>query len=224
MGKCDNEPCSKCKKNPRKVYSSGLVFSWCDECTREWRKPRIAKKREDNAGKREARVAERANVPCHNCGAAKRLVTSKGWVLPYCRECQRAFRRDASLWKAYKITATEYEDMLDAQGWKCPVCNEHFDEDNPPVIDHCHETGKTSGNSFRGVLHASCNSAIGMLAEQPDNFARAAAYVSEWHNKRKLAVGALSARPTTRKEWDRMTFASRVPGRKLRNKGRNGGS
>lgn len=45
--------------------------------------------------------------------------------------------------------------LLEAQGWKCAVCQLPCDEEKA-VLDHCHK-----GGHVRAVLHRSCNSLLG---------------------------------------------------------------
>lgn len=44
------------------------------------------------------------------------------------------------------------------QGNRCLLCNEPFTDANPPVVDHCHTTGR-----IRGILHRGCNSMLGVI-------------------------------------------------------------
>ena len=66
--------------------------------------------------------------------------------------------------KSYGLTPEGYEGLLEKAGHVCEICKA------PPLkgrylsVDHCHTTGKV-----RGVLCNPCNSALGMLKENPDN-------------------------------------------------------
>lgn len=74
----------------------------------------------------------------------------------------------------YGITAEDYDEILERQGGVCAVCG------GPPKgkrflsIDHVHETGE-----IRGLLCDPCNRGIGLLGDDPDRLAAAAAYVGE---------------------------------------------
>lgn len=78
--------------------------------------------------------------------------------------------RDASL-ATYGITAEDYEEMLARQGGKCCVCG-GLNRGRRLAVDHDHETGRV-----RGLLCNRCNTAIGLLREDPDLLAEALVYL-----------------------------------------------
>lgn len=66
------------------------------------------------------------------------------------------------------MTEADRDDMVSSQKGLCVICLAA-----PAVhVDHCHRTGKV-----RGVLCFNCNSAIGLLGDDPDTVRRAAAYL-----------------------------------------------
>lgn len=70
-------------------------------------------------------------------------------------------RRNSTLKRKYKITQTQYETMLDAQGGLCAICLRSPSgkrNDEWLTVDHCHATG-----AIRGLLCHKCNAGIGML-------------------------------------------------------------
>lgn len=71
----------------------------------------------------------------------------------------------------YGIGVPEYEEMLVAQGGRCAVCGGRPIE-RRLSIDHDHET-----NAVRGLLHATCNTLIGLGRDDPAILADAAAYL-----------------------------------------------
>lgn len=76
--------------------------------------------------------------------------------------------------EVYGLTVDQYDEMYAAQKGKCLICKELK---NPygqyrMHIDHDHETGKV-----RGLLCGNCNSAIGLLKEEPSIFDSAKEYV-----------------------------------------------
>lgn len=124
-------------------------------------------------------VDEKPAQCCHSCGT---LVAGSQPGLRVCDACRKDRRpsREAQLererqrrFRTYGITEAEYDAMLASQGGCCAICR----TDTPTVkgwaIDHCHESGMV-----RGILCARCNSAIGLLGEDPQAIARAAEYVS----------------------------------------------
>ena len=70
--------------------------------------------------------------------------------------------------RRYGLTREQWEAMLVAQGGLCAICG-----GPPPLdVDHSHETGKV-----RGLLCRSCNRGLGMLKDNAEICAKAAAYV-----------------------------------------------
>lgn len=75
---------------------------------------------------------------------------------------------------AYGVTREQYEALLAKQAGVCAICGE------PPgtgrhrgfVIDHDHATAR-----IRGLLHRECNSAIGLLRDDPALLRAAIAYL-----------------------------------------------
>jgi Recombination endonuclease VII len=74
---------------------------------------------------------------------------------------------------AYKMTAFEYQLRLKEQGGVCAICRKPPDS-RPLVIDHCHITG-----IIRGLLHQKCNTAIGLLGDNPELLRNAATYLEK---------------------------------------------
>ena len=72
--------------------------------------------------------------------------------------------------KSYGLTVTEFDAMALAQGGVCPICTNPME---PPVIDHCHETGRV-----RGLLCRPCNAAMGLLGDSEAGILRALAYLT----------------------------------------------
>lgn len=81
--------------------------------------------------------------------------------------------RDRELRRVYGITRDELDAMLEAQGHRCAICG---GERNGPGtrlhVDHCHKSKR-----IRGLLCAKCNTAVGLLDDDPDRAAALAAYL-----------------------------------------------
>jgi hypothetical protein len=73
-------------------------------------------------------------------------------------------QRAHHLRKTYGITIEEYEVMLEAQGGTC-VCGvtEPGGRYKNFLVDHDHETGE-----IRGLLCYTCNSAVGLVQDDPE--------------------------------------------------------
>lgn len=115
---------------------------------------------------------------------------------PLCTDCrkrvnteyQRTYRNDnpltvrkANLWRLYRITLDQYEEMRERQGRQCAACRIHESdidtsrqggrrrrdgtraESFPLQVDHCHRT-----NVIRGLLCPDCNKIIGLADENPE--------------------------------------------------------
>jgi hypothetical protein len=80
-----------------------------------------------------------------------------------------------SLWNKYRLRIHEYDAILEAQQWKCAICDELLLDDCD--VDHNHKTGKV-----RGIIHHGCNMAIGILKDSPYLCRKAAEYL-EKHGK-----------------------------------------
>ena len=97
----------------------------------------------------------------------------------HANQAQAAARqRKYELKKLYGLTREDYEAMLTEQGGLCLICRKPMD---PPAVDHDHATG-----AVRGLLCRSCNSAIGLLGDDPQMLQRAIEYLT------KSSSGAIS--------------------------------
>jgi hypothetical protein len=78
----------------------------------------------------------------------------------------------------YGITKQDYDCLLDAQKKCCAICGTTKPSSKSKKhkyfsVDHCHQTGK-----IRGLLCATCNSAIGLLSDCPTVAFKASVYLS----------------------------------------------
>lgn len=62
---------------------------------------------------------------------------------------------------AYGITMEQHREKYEEQGGCCALCRQPAEEFDL-AVDHCHKTGV-----FRFLLHAKCNSALGLLGDDP---------------------------------------------------------
>jgi len=69
----------------------------------------------------------------------------------------------------YGMTEADYNKMLTSQKGRCFICGRVEDIFH---IDHCHKTGKV-----RGLLCGSCNRALGLFKDNPDNLKKAIEYL-----------------------------------------------
>lgn len=86
--------------------------------------------------------------------------------------------------RTYGITLEEYEKLHRAQSGRCAICNE-MDRGQRLyrlVVDHDHDSGQV-----RGLLCSTCNSALGLLKDNPAVIRRAADYLESTPVARLLA-------------------------------------
>ena len=91
---------------------------------------------------------------------------------------QKAIGQKAHFKKRYNITPQEYEAMLEAQNYKCAICNKNA-EDNKRGnkiqslnIDHGHKT-----KQVRGLLCHQCNSGLGHFKDNTEFLLKAVDYL-----------------------------------------------
>lgn len=78
----------------------------------------------------------------------------------------------------YGITLEQYEAMLKKQHGDCAICGVKLDSSKKtliPAVDHVHDESK----HVRGLLCGRCNSAIGLLNEDPEVMLKAIQYLKE---------------------------------------------
>src|SRR5206468_1858620 len=106
----------------------------------------------------------------------KRTASQDG-LQPICKPCSIEVRREhyqtphgkklrsaANKRAKFNMTAGEYNELFDSQEGRCAICKRHQSEFSKSfAIDHNHDTGK-----IRGLLCHQCNTALGMLRENPE--------------------------------------------------------
>ena len=92
------------------------------------------------------------------------------------KEIDRAYRN--TLKRVFNLTWEDVERMLIRQGGRCAICGEPLtfragkENANPGSVDHNHATGK-----IRGLLCRKCNTALGMLDDNPTKAESLVAYL-----------------------------------------------
>lgn len=114
---------------------------------------------------------------------AKRRATLAGWN----RMRTRALEK-------FGLSLDDFRRLVQQQSGKCAICGdplqswEYADErrldGTQPVVDHCHRSD--GSHSVRGILHQTCNSAIGLLGDDPENARRAWQYLERTRHARPL--------------------------------------
>jgi hypothetical protein len=77
--------------------------------------------------------------------------------------------------RSYGIDFAQYNDMLKKQNGACAICNALPPNNHKKrlSIDHCHTTGRV-----RGLLCDACNTALGLLKDNPDLMLKAISYLA----------------------------------------------
>lgn len=84
-------------------------------------------------------------------------------------------KRDVIIRNQYGITLAEYNAMLEAQNYKCAICNNEDEvEGRRLAIDHCHNTGK-----IRGLLCGKCNRGLGLFYDNKKLLQSAIKYLNK---------------------------------------------
>lgn len=149
-------------------------------------------------------------VVCRDCGETKpsafALHKQRG-LQHQCKECRAAYNRqhylnnkelykesarlrrlrvdvrDEKLKRAYGISGTDYERILEKQGGVCAICGS-APHKKRLAVDHCHKTG-----AVRGLLCSICNVAVGLLKDDPELIENALNYLRSWSGTRLPSKG-----------------------------------
>lgn len=123
---------------------------------------------------------------CKQCDAIK----YKRWKDKN-REAYLRSTSNSGLKIKYGITLDEYEKLFTEQKGCCKICKTK----NPGrkgvkrfAVDHCHKT-----NKIRGLLCMSCNTAIGLLNENPILFDSAKRYLQSHHQMVETSLVRIQA-------------------------------
>jgi len=102
---------------------------------------------------------------CRNSLALECFYRSKGKVTPKCKRCINILRRMST----YNVSWEFAERLLD--GAECDTCGT-FVKGKQLAVDHCHDSG-----AVRGVLCSGCNTALGMVKDDPRRLRALADYL-----------------------------------------------
>jgi hypothetical protein len=109
---------------------------------------------------------------CLECERADSRVRNAGKVNPNAE--QNYLRHKAKVWG---VDPDGLLELARGRDGHCEICGRLAEEAHAGkrlAIDHSHETG-----AVRGLLCAACNTAIGLLQDDPEVIARAAAYLQQ---------------------------------------------
>ena len=94
----------------------------------------------------------------------------------------RTWRRNGDLKKHFGISLDQYNEMLEAQGFVCAICNLPETQKCSTTgvvyklaVDHCHKTGKV-----RALLCSRCNRTLGMVDDDVLLLQKLSAYIQQF--------------------------------------------
>lgn len=150
--------CVDCRVEFSYDHRKGPTRQRCDECTAARKKDTDKEKT-----KRWREAHPERNRDQQNRANRKRLADP----------AFRQWKRDNELRRVYGITRAELDAMLEEQNNLCAICgNGHVGVGTRLHIDHCHNSKKV-----RGLLCGNCNTAIGLLGDDPERAEALAAYL-----------------------------------------------
>lgn len=146
---------------------SGL-HPWCKECVKK--DIRIRKERDPDHVRE---INNRATKKWKNNNRQKFRQSTERW---------RKRNPELMFFYSYGISHEEFKSMLNLQDNKCAICSSPFSGRCDQRVDHnhscCNKRGKKlCGKCIRGILCNNCNTAIGMLKDDPKLCDLAAAYL-----------------------------------------------
>jgi len=118
---------------------------------------------------------------CTKCGAVKTFTEyskdkkARDGHKPACKACNKQDpikKREAHLKSTYGLSLQDYDNLLDKQGGACAICGTTNPQRGRFHVDHNHQT-----DVVRGLLCSNCNTAIGLLSDNPNYLDNAAAYL-----------------------------------------------
>ena len=111
-------------------------------------------------------------------GLYRRWTGSEDGHLAVCFDCESLNERLGN----YHLTIKQFFEMLEAQGWKCPVCGKALTV-LTAAIDHdhrcCNRDG-SCGKCVRGLLDRDCNAGLGLLGDEVSRLQAGALYLIRW--------------------------------------------
>lgn len=113
---------------------------------------------------------------CERCGKVRRRERDRAWAASKGRAYWSALQRR----HYYGLTDCDFEILLEGQSRRCAICGTTDPGGRGWCVDHDHRccaSTPTCGQCVRGLLCNSCNTALGMLGDDPVTIHRALQYV-----------------------------------------------
>lgn len=177
----------------------------CDRARKQKVFPQSARgqERDRNQKVRERQLAAKTKV-CTRCGKRKakdqfyKQASCQGGLNPACKACVNAYNRlreteqqrqrwnhAAHLRHSTGVDEPTYAELLAAQGGVCAICEKPNANGRRLSVDHDHRccpgsarmSGGQCGKCVRGLLCGRCNSALGMVYDDPALLRKLAEYI-----------------------------------------------
>lgn len=125
-------------------------------------------------------MATKATKRCKDC-EAEGIITKRPakYPGPRCathhrdrKKATRAKAHAAHIMRLYGLTPDEYDQIYEAQGGRCAICQRATGARKRLPVDHDHADGEV-----RGLLCTRCNDMLGHLRDDREAFVRAAEYL-----------------------------------------------
>ena len=131
-----------------------------------------AQARPFTAGRKSISSVRPVANPCRS-GRFTRILPNGMVVDRECRSCTA----DRKLLSRYGLTRHEFNALLESQHGRCAICQE-LPVGESLNVDHCHASGRV-----RALLCRGCNTAIGLLGDDPGKIRAAAFYIESFSSQ-----------------------------------------
>jgi len=122
---------------------------------------------------------ERAKVSSYRVNRDLKRKNSRNYYANHPEKRERIWEK--SLERRYGLTAERYYKILSDQRGLCAVCLRPPKPGERLSVDHdhscCPEGARSCGKCIRGLVHSSCNFAIGLFEDNPTALRLAAQYI-----------------------------------------------
>jgi hypothetical protein len=111
---------------------------------------------------------KRCSGPCGEEKPVAEFYTRQAW----CKSCHKRRVADNNRLTRTGVSPAKYAEMLFLQQGVCAICSNECPTGKPLSVDHDHAT-----EEVRGLLCHPCNTAVGLLRDNPELLEAAAAYL-----------------------------------------------
>jgi hypothetical protein len=106
----------------------------------------------------------------------------------------RESTRAAQMKRTFGVSREEYLSTLAAQGGRCAICRTDVPGGQGRFhIDHSHDFGARDRRGHRGLLCHGCNTALGLMKDDPALLLAAATYLADWNAREANTAATVAA-------------------------------